>query len=400
MCKLNKFKIEKLIRLSSPFNFLYDVNNLVISKRPCGILGISELLNKNMYPFSFDFKNQQVLFVETEKVIPHNDTAFFHEPLQQLAGYLIPVPFIELKKLVFEYEFDYRNLVFIHHPGRSGSTLLHKILGSNPNVEAFSEDFILDNLIWRMYDERVGFNIIRDIYTCILNLLMIKWSNSGKKIISLKMCSFSHHYIRFIIQMLPDSRHIYLTRDPLEIAVSLENMSRMRESPFEFDKKRRDSRLTYKKITLSNYFELEYFQGDVIEKGDYGQYIDKYITSEMRSVIGPMDFIERIIVRTILLDSFYYSIKYDNLLYLTYTELMNEALLFKSLKEFLPLEKNNNFNKNIYDIHSQTNKTFKSTNTKHFDLTNKQKEKYTLFAERVKQTINGEAKAVKNNERI
>jgi hypothetical protein len=385
MFELNKYKIEKMIGLSSPFNLLFDVKNLVISKESCGTLDISALLGKNIYPFSFDFANKIVIFVETEKVIPHNDTAFFHMPLQLLSEYIIPVPFRELKKLVLGAEIKHGNLLFIHHPGRCGSTLLHKILGSNPNVEAFSEDLILDNLILRMHDERVSFDEIRSIYTSIMDLLMIKWSDSGNKIISLKMCSFSHHYVHFLFQMLPDSRHIYLTREPLEIAVSMENISRKPGSLF--GQKRKDPSFTFRKSELSNYFDLDHIKKDIIEKGGYGQYINKYITPEMKSAIGPMDFIERIILRTILIDSFYYSIKHEKMLYLTYTQLMNKELLFKRLQEFMYLEENSPFNEKAYEKHSQTNTVFKSPNTKYFDLTDVQKEKYTLFTESVKRII-------------
>ena len=377
MANLKKYKIEKLIKFSNPDHFIYDDNNFKTSTESTGTLDIDDLLNKNIYPFYFDFKNKEIIFVETKKDTPHTDTPWLFRLLQTESEYIIPVPFIEIKKLCSGSEFKDSNVLFIHHSRRCGSTLLHKILGSHPNVESFSEDLIIDNLIWQMNTKKVGLSEIKSIYSDILELFRMKWGDRDKSIISLKMSSYSHYFISSIFKMFPDSNHIYLTRNPVDIAISLEN----------FAQSRGGFRNPCIKRKLLGYSDLDYIHHDMIENKGYGRYIYKYITPHLKAVLGPMDIIERSILRVILFDNYYNSIKYKKMLYLTYNELMNKEEIFKTLGAFLQLEEKS-FKSEIYNKHSQTGKRYISANTKYFYLTNKQKKKYSLFAERVKIILN------------
>jgi hypothetical protein len=236
-----------------------------------------------------------------------------------------------------------------------------------------------------MHYEKPSFKEVRNIYTSIMDFFMLTWGDSGKKIICLKMASDSHHYVRLIHKMLPDSKHTYLTRNPVEIAISIENA--WREMGVSGGK-RKDTQPTLVKSELLNYADLELINNDMFMKGGYGQNICNNIPPDMKSDIGPIDNIERSILRVLLIDSFYHSIQSEKMMYLKYLELFNKELLFKTLREFLSLDSESYFNKEVYSKHSQTNETFQSANTKHFDLTDEQKEKYSLFAEHVKSIIN------------
>ena len=117
--------------------------------------------------------------------------------------------------------FHEEKLLFIHHPGRCGSTLLHKILGAHPQVESFSEDLIFNNLFLEKNSNSSDFKVFcRSFFSD----LQKKYIGENNTYLSVKMTGSSAKYIDKLLNILPDAKHIYITRDPIKISESFANL--------------------------------------------------------------------------------------------------------------------------------------------------------------------------------
>jgi hypothetical protein len=183
---------------------------------------VSYLMARNIHPYAVDFERAIVSFIETNREIDHNKASFLHLSLCRDAKNLVEVGIAELLELVASLQLAQDpELIFIHHPGRVGSTLLHKLLGSHPDVESISEDLILENFL--VPEQGVH---AEQVYRAVVLLTACKLGVSGTRRLAFKFTGFSSRAFDMLLEVFPRARHLYLTRDPVRIAESWINVWR------------------------------------------------------------------------------------------------------------------------------------------------------------------------------
>lgn len=307
--------------------------------------------NDRIHPIHIDLSQNYMFFLEVDSKIDHNKVAFFYEPLQSKAKYIIRVDIEDFYSYMetCKKHFHENKILFIHHPGRCGSTLLHKILGSNPQIESFSEHLVFNNLFLVQNTNLPNFNTFCKSF---FSYLYKRYTDGNySKYLSLKMTGSSAKYIDKLLNILPDAKHIYITRDPIDISESFTNLlmnNRIGKIKVGyilkwvgfFSRKR-------KKI-------WEKRQGN---EDRYGFKIDKYfslgIINEKVKRIRSANFAELIILRVLITDRQFQYYSQQNLININYNEVLQKNILFDTLLKFLNLEYG--FDESVYNTHSHLN---------------------------------------------
>ncbi len=357
----------------SPDNFRYE-------KRIVDEKDIDYLLNEKVFPMYLNLEENYLLFLEVNSVINHNSVAFFYETLQSNATYIIRIDLEVFCAFIksCENHFDEKKVLFVHHPGRCGSTLLHKILGSHPQVESFSEDLIINNLF---LENNIKWESFDNFFRSFVSFLYYKHIGKEKKILSFKMTGSSMHYIDHLLKILPRAKHIYLTGDPIKISESFANLI---------------TNIKIRKIKVG--YLLKWLGGFTFKtkilwerKNVYGCSMGKYlglgVIDEKVKQVHSANFLEQTILRVLITDKIFKYFNRSNLVQIRYDDIIQKTKLFNLLTAFLELDSNNSFDRSVYQKHSQSNSIGKISIEKNYRLSMKTKQKLISFQTYVEQII-------------
>ena len=373
MEKVHRYKIKKLNKISNGHHNKCTDKNFKLEKRSVTFRSLEYLLEKRVYPYGFDFKNNLVFFVETDSVIDNNKASFFYEPLQKQAEYFIKVGFDDFCSLIDENELSKgNNIIFIHHPGRCGSTLLHKLLGSNPQIESFSEDLIFDNLF--IYGDS-HWEEKKNILIKLISFLYTKWGAPDKKLI-FKMTGWSIEFYKTMFETLPLSKHIYITRDAYKICESFINL--MTTNPI-YKYLYRYSRVIYFKMLNYNMLQNKWY--------NLNKYIHLKVISPNIKKIRKINVCEGFILRVLIYDLYFGFFDHKNILRIDFDDLINKDKIIQLLDDFLQMQKKELFDLSIYDRHSQAGSIADTSIVKRYKLSKKRRTKLETFKHYVEELI-------------
>lgn len=380
--KVKRYKIKKMVGIAA--NGLvgdhYSADKYKYEKKITDQKDIDYIQNKNIYPIYFNLAEKYLLLLEVDSLIDHNTTAFFYEPLQSKAKYIIRVDLDDFNSFMEKCgnHFHEKNILFIHHPGRCGSTLLHKILGSHSQVESFSEDLVFNNLF---LSENIKSAIFENFFKNIVSYLYKKYIGEENKILSFKMTGSSTIYIDHLLKIIPKSKHIYLTGDPIKISESFANLVT--------NIRIRNIRIGYI-LKFVGFFSLK---GKLFweRQNIYGYRKDKYlsigIVSENVRRIRRANFFERTILRVMITDKIFEYYSRDNLVRIRYDDILSREKLFAMLNDFLDLDSNYCFDESVYNSHSQSNSIGKISINKSYKLSKKERKKLISFQKYVTELL-------------
>lgn len=304
---------------------------------------ISYLLNKTVHPYGFDFKKNLMYFLEIHGTIDHNRVGFFYENLQKQAGYLLEASLDEICALEKSVHFSKgQNLLFIHHPGRCGSTLLHRILGSHPQIESFSEDLIFDNFFF--VNQQQGRDR-RNLLRLLVSLIRKEKSIDPDTILCFKMTGYSRLYLDELFRTFPEAKHIYISRDPVKASESFFNLFCIHPL----------YRFKYKYFGL-RFLKIGSYKHTFQRFNDHGTFEKYYaqgILSPKIKKIRLFNIMEGFVLKVLLNDLVFKSIRNPKLITLDYNDVLDRQKCFNTLEHFLGLDEKDGFNESVYNRHSQ-----------------------------------------------
>lgn len=380
MKKIERFKIKRMRKMSTGIMpDYYRFENFKCDKKEFYKADIGDLLqNDKVYPFYIDLENNYLLFVEVDLKIDHNSAPFFYEPLQSKAKYLFRIDIADFNLYMEKYDthLPEEKTLFIHHPGRCGSTLLHKILGSHPQIESFSEDLIFNNLFLEKNTKSPNFE---EFGKTFLSYLHKKYNNANEKYLSLKMTGTSRMYIEKLLALYPTAKHIYITRNPITISESFINLL-MGEKVLRF-------------LKWFGYFsfkhKVQWEDGNHKSYKPYGFKLDKFISfgvvDEKIKGVTSGDLEELTVFRVLLTDKLFDYYSQRNLIKIDYNELTQKDYIFDKLSKYLGVK--NNFDESIYNKHSQSDSIAAVSITKRYKQSEDRRNKLESYRKHVTQLL-------------
>lgn len=241
ICNFFNFQLECFCPVNSnltrfPIFFRFKPDIADASRREDFITGTHQVVPKrkifqeNIHLYSLT--KTHVIFVETSKPRKNYDT--FHCPFWWWnlffdAEAILLMPIGQFHDFVenFVPKFDEKRLGFIYSFGRSGSTLLGRLLdASGPKVTCFSEPEIFNLLFqmksWNEFDEIQENRLLKNILTLMCRPFADSENSKEPHHFFIKPKFLSLPYSRKLHEIFPESKFIFIERNPLQIIHSYE----------------------------------------------------------------------------------------------------------------------------------------------------------------------------------
>lgn len=159
--------------------------------------------------YCLDHDNGQALFVETLPEVDLTAAPFYYQAQYENATSLIAVPYGVLHELAAQVPFDPGRVALIYSTGRCGSTLVVQALAELGGVIGLSEPDALTQLV-----------TIPDSGQLAQSCLRLLCAQAHGRVIAIKPRSFALELATSLHQAFPETRPIFLYRDPLPWARS------------------------------------------------------------------------------------------------------------------------------------------------------------------------------------
>jgi hypothetical protein len=177
-----------------------------------------------LIPIKIDVEKREIIWSDLGEY--HFYEGFFHKSLEvyfnlnknRIIAYSSDIDTLLDKTLLKKYVYPSG---FIFHLGRSGSTLLSKILARNRNHLVISEAAPL-NQIWEILKEINDMNKLEEFKIIYQNLLlsMLRHRLKSHKYSFIKFTSYNIHFFQYINDIFPDVPAIFLYKEPNEVISS------------------------------------------------------------------------------------------------------------------------------------------------------------------------------------
>ena len=177
-----------------------------------------------LIPIKIDVKKKEIIWSDLGEY--HFYESFFHKSLtvfnnlnkNRIITYSTDINLLLDKNLLKSYVYPSG---FIFHLGRSGSTLLSKILARNRNHLVISEPAPL-NQIWEILKDIKDINKIEEFKTIYQNLLLsiLRHRLKSHKYSFIKFTSYNIHFFEYINALFPNVPAIFLYKKPNEVIAS------------------------------------------------------------------------------------------------------------------------------------------------------------------------------------
>jgi len=177
-----------------------------------------------LIPIKIDVEKKEIIWSDLGEY--HFYEGFFHKSLtvyfnlnkNRIITYSTDIDTLLDKNLLKRYVYPSG---FIFHLGRSGSTLLAKILARNRNHLVISEPAPL-NQIWEILEGINDIIKIEEFKTIYQNLLLsiLRHRLKSHKYSFIKFTSFNIHFFEYINDIFPDVPAIFLYKQPNEVIAS------------------------------------------------------------------------------------------------------------------------------------------------------------------------------------
>jgi len=343
-----------------------------------------EYLNaRNVYPYFVDFKKSTIYFIQTNVEIKHNEAAFIHEELQADAKYLLTASIDGFMSFCARLDLPKDpDIFFIHHASRCGSTLLHKVMASHPDIESFSEDLMLENVMENVMVD-VDAETIERVFRVLVLFIAHKFAAEPHKKLVFKLSGPSFIWFDNLMKVFPRSKHIYLTRDIIEILESLISMKRA--SFFH--------RLLLR-IKLYNYKLLPYSKTQAPLDRPRSplhrlQFKDPYFATRRANRELPpfkISAAESLALYIMIKDQFF-AARAAEVLNLKYQDILSVESLRRKLNPFLEFDLASGIDESCYRQHSQKNSFLNPSYPKHWKFTQREKDDLRGFVARMSEMV-------------
>jgi len=174
------------------------------------------VLNPDLTLYSLDLEKREAVFTETPEIIDLETAAFMFRGQFENATHVVTLPFDVFHTLAASFNPDAKNIVFIHSVGRCGSTLISKAFQTLQTVRSLSEpDAFTLIALWK------GSQSISESELQQLTESSLRFCSKpmrGKQDCTRWAIKFRSQCIEIAALMdkaFPESKHLYLTRDPL-----------------------------------------------------------------------------------------------------------------------------------------------------------------------------------------
>jgi hypothetical protein len=332
------------------------------------------LMARNIYPFAVDYERSLVYFIETNAEIRNNQAPFFHIALYEDAKNLLEVRIDRFLALVASLNVPKEpELIYIHHPGRCGSTLLHKLLGSHPDIESLSEDLVVENFLVPGHGARS-----EELYRAIVQLTAFKLGAVSPRKLAFKCTGFSSRVFDRLRMVFPNAKHIYLTRDPIRIAESWINAWR--------------GNWLYRtclKLRLYNFRVVPYAK--VRPASRFAAMADPYFEARAANRGTDRRYIrisEAWVLSVLIIDQFFKSrLGVPNLLYLRHENTLSREKVRQHLDPFLGFNFSDGMDEGQYNTHSQLGDLAKTPRFRYHKFNTREKEGLARFQQEMSQMV-------------
>jgi hypothetical protein len=341
--KTHSWQIKKLKKFSDGINYQISIHNFQVSNPHELFLPVDYFFMETIHPVFIDYKKKNIYFVELNTKITHNDS-FFYKKLQEKAKHLLSIPILEFMKMVSDYNICKScSIVFIHHSGRTGSTLLHKIFNANSMFMSSSEDLIFDNLFLG-YNHNLCDNIFKEnLFFDLIRYLHKKYYKRGITLV-FKMTGFSFFYCKNIQNTMLDIKHLYLGRNHVEQIESFLNLFMNRYS------------FLYRIFWMMKLYKLRFIPITILKKYSWDFFENDSTLIKLLKAFPFINLIQIIYIFIANHKKIFQSIFKDkkNILFLNYNDICDANILQDRLNEYLDLKHRFVIDKKIYNTHSQS----------------------------------------------
>jgi Sulfotransferase domain len=184
-----------------------------------------------------DQASKMAVFVKTPPECDLSATAFMRMAQYQGAEYIMLVPWQSLPTLAKKLS-EPENLIFIFNIGRSGTTLVSRMLAHVPDVLSLSEPEALFNVTREYHSNDPQLN--RELILACTKLSCHPPYGSPHKTVAMKFQSQNILHCEDYFAVFPNAKYVFLYRDAKSWGNSIYKMCRSFGSPELWDQPHRD----------------------------------------------------------------------------------------------------------------------------------------------------------------
>lgn len=179
--------------------------------REIGAIDPQEILtNARISLYALDFETGRAVFLETAPPDKLSQVPFYYQAQYESATRVITLSFQDMIPLAQAVAVDDRKLIFIHSPGRSGSTLASKIFAQVPGVINMSEPDVLTQLVAARFVQPGMPEMLQLLLDACIRLLC---KTSAQTAWVIKGRSWVIELGDWLHQLYPNAKNLYLYRD-------------------------------------------------------------------------------------------------------------------------------------------------------------------------------------------
>jgi hypothetical protein len=188
---------------------LVDIKDFEL--RENGQIDATEILSKaHITLYAFDFEHGQAVFVETSPTADLSHAPFYYQAQYENAVRVITLSFETMIGLAQSVTVDDSKLIFIHSPGRSGSTLASQIFAQVPGVINMSEPDVLTQLVVARFMQADQKDMVKMLLDASIRLLcktpaQTAWVIKGRSWV-IELGDWLH-------ELYPHAKNLYLYRE-------------------------------------------------------------------------------------------------------------------------------------------------------------------------------------------
>ena len=202
-----KFEIVSR-RRSNPVG-LTDIRDFEL--REAGPIDAQEILaNPRISLYAVDFENNRAVFLETARPEELSQAPFYYQAQYENAVRMITLSLESMVLLAQSVSITDNKLVFIHSPGRSGSTLASKIFAQVPGVMNISEPDALTQLVIARFMHPDQKEMLRMLLDACVRLLC---KTPAPTVWVVKGRSWVIELGDLLYELYPHAKNIYLYRE-------------------------------------------------------------------------------------------------------------------------------------------------------------------------------------------
>ncbi len=171
---------------------------------------VSDILqNPHINLHSFDFENDQAVFVETSSEIDLSFAPFYWAAQTEYAQRMFTMPLATMVQMAQSIDVDDNKLIFIHSVGRAGSTLASQIFAHVAGVINISEPDALTDLTAARFMQPENEDTFKALLDATVRILC---KTPAQKAWVIKGRSFAIELGDWLYDLFPKAKHLFLYR--------------------------------------------------------------------------------------------------------------------------------------------------------------------------------------------